>query len=156
MPNVQMEQIAANLPTKSAKIRALSSAGYSRSEIAEFLGIRYQHVRNVLVHDARAAAAGDVPSAQSSEGEGRQTISVRMGPEGRIVIPASFREALGLKEGDTLLASLGNGEIRLLTIPAAVRKAQAIVRKFVPAGVSLVDELLAERRREAEREHADD
>jgi AbrB family looped-hinge helix DNA binding protein len=78
-----------------------------------------------------------------------------MGPDGRIVIPSQFREALGLKEGDTFLVSLADGEIHLLTIPAAVRKAQAIVRKFVPEGISLVDELLAERRREAEREGRD-
>lgn len=37
------------LPTKSAKIRALNAKGASRSEIANYLGIRYQHVRNVLV-----------------------------------------------------------------------------------------------------------
>lgn len=39
----------ADLPTKSAKIRALAAAGLSRSEIAKGLGIRYQHVRNVLI-----------------------------------------------------------------------------------------------------------
>lgn len=35
--------------TKSSKIRALDASGYTRSQIANFLGIRYQHVRNVLV-----------------------------------------------------------------------------------------------------------
>ena len=39
----------ADMPTKSAKIRALSAEGWSRSEIANALNIRYQHVRNVLV-----------------------------------------------------------------------------------------------------------
>jgi hypothetical protein len=39
----------ANLPTKSAKIRALHAAGMSRGQIAKALNIRYQHVRNVLV-----------------------------------------------------------------------------------------------------------
>lgn len=34
---------------KSAKIRYLTSKGLSRSEIANMLGIRYQHVRNVQV-----------------------------------------------------------------------------------------------------------
>ncbi len=33
-----------------------------------------------------------------------------------------------------------------------VRRIQAEVRKFVPPGVSLVDELIADRRREAEQE----
>jgi vacuolar-type H+-ATPase subunit H len=33
-----------------------------------------------------------------------------------------------------------------------VERARAIVRKYVPEGVSLVDELIADRRREAEEE----
>lgn len=37
------------LKGKSAKIRYLTSKGLSRSEIANMLGIRYQHVRNVQV-----------------------------------------------------------------------------------------------------------
>ena len=37
------------LPTKSAKIRYLDQQGLTRSEIAKLLGIRYQHVRNVLI-----------------------------------------------------------------------------------------------------------
>ena len=47
--NSDPEEIVANLSTKSAKIRALAHAGYSRSDIARLLDIRYQHVRNVLV-----------------------------------------------------------------------------------------------------------
>ena len=43
------EQVVVGLTTKSDKIRALFRAGYSRSEIARSLGIRYQHVRGVLV-----------------------------------------------------------------------------------------------------------
>ena len=63
-----------------------------------------------------------------------------------------FREALGLKEGDVLYARLKDGEMHLLTPAAAMRRAQSLVREFVPEGVSLVDELLEERRREVERE----
>ena len=43
------DAIVKGLETKSAKIRALNAKGASRSEIATYLGIRYQHVRNVLV-----------------------------------------------------------------------------------------------------------
>ena len=39
---------------------------------------------------------------------------------------------------------------------AAHEEARAIVRKYIPAGVSLSDELIAERRAEAAREAADD
>lgn len=43
------EEVTRGLETTSAKIRALAQAGYDRTEIAEQLGIRYQHVRKVLV-----------------------------------------------------------------------------------------------------------
>jgi AbrB family looped-hinge helix DNA binding protein len=140
------------LPTTASKIRALHAAGYSRSEIARFLGIRYQQVRNVLVREEeRTSRAGraDVDPAEL------RPVTVRIGPDGRIVIPAPFRDRLGLKEDDTLFASVVDGEIRLLTKAAAVRRAQEVVRQFVPPGVSLVEELLTDRRREAEREQQD-
>jgi len=35
--------------TKSAAIRRLTAEGKTRSEVAKMLGIRYQHVRNVLI-----------------------------------------------------------------------------------------------------------
>lgn len=38
--------------TKSAMIRRLDSEGFKRMEIAKFMDIRYQHVRNVLVQAA--------------------------------------------------------------------------------------------------------
>ena len=38
-----------SLPTKSAKIRFLTTKDWTRSEIAKHLNIRYQHVRNVQI-----------------------------------------------------------------------------------------------------------
>jgi AbrB family looped-hinge helix DNA binding protein len=156
-PN-RMEELTRGLTTKSAKMRALAKAGYARSEIARFLGTRYQFVRNVLVQDeARQghSAGGTTPhttAAGNPAAGNNASTRVRLGPEGRVVIPAAFRESLGLKEGDVLFARLEDGEIVLLTPEAAMRRAQAIVRQFVPEGVSLVDELIEERRREAKRE----
>ena len=71
---------------------------------------------------------------------------------GRIVIPAEFRRAIGVREGENLIVRLENGEIRLLTLAQAIRRAQELVRRHVPEGRSLSDELLAERRAEALRE----
>jgi hypothetical protein len=42
-------EVTSGLTTKSEKIRALAKSDYSRVEIAALLGIRYQHVRKVLV-----------------------------------------------------------------------------------------------------------
>ncbi len=79
-------------------------------------------------------------------------MKVRLRTGGRVVIPAAFRNALGLKANEVLFAQIENGEIHLLTAAAAMRRTQAIVRRLVPKSVSLVDELIEERRREARRE----
>jgi len=147
----QMKELTQGLSSKSEKMRVLARAGYERADIARFLGTRYQFVRNVLVNEEERNAKLAADSLEAAKEKVGLT-KVRLGPEGRILIPAPFREALGLSEGDTLVASLENGELSLLTLPAAVRKAQAIIRKFVPAGVSLVDELIDDRRKEAESE----
>ena len=149
----QMRQITEGLRSKSDKMRALAKAGYERADIARFLGTRYQFVRNVLVQDeARHAKQAADAAASGHDDDKLMPTKMRLGPDGRVVVPAAFREALGLSDGDTLIASIIDGELRLLTVQAAMRRAQAITRKFVPAGVSLVDELLEDRRREVERE----
>ena len=71
---------------------------------------------------------------------------------GRIVIPAAYRKALGIKTGDEVLLKLDGDSLRIYSRAQAVRLAQKIVRKYVPEGVSLVDELLQERRQEAANE----
>ncbi len=147
----RMLKLTEGLPSKSEKMRVLAKAGYERTVIAEFLGTRYQFVRNVLVQD-EARRAKKV-AAETASGEPKLApTKLRIGPDGRVVIPAAFREALGLSEGDTLVATIDDGELNLLTRRAAVRRAQTIVRQFVPEGVSLVDELIEDRRREVERE----
>ncbi len=79
----------------------------------------------------------------------------KIGPNGRIVIPAACRKALGVGPGDEVLMRLEDGELRLYTQAQAVRRAQELVRKHVPEGESLVDDLLAERRREVAQEEAE-
>ena len=71
----------------------------------------------------------------------------------RIVVPTKIRKGLGLQVGDALTLVLqNNGEVRLLTQADAIKQAQQLVRRLVPAERSLVDELLAERREEAAAE----
>jgi AbrB family looped-hinge helix DNA binding protein len=157
MPSPRRRDHLSTLGTTSAKIRALAADGVPRADIARKLDIRYQHVRNVLEHDRMKqakAAGGNVAAAMP--GDESASLKTRLGPDGRLVIPATFRESLGLKDGDILFARLENGEIALLTPRAAMLRAQAIVRRFVPDGVSLVDELIDDRRREAKRESEDD
>ena len=80
------------------------------------------------------------------------TITTQLGKSGRIVIPVQFRKALGIQAGDELMMSLHDGEIRIFTRDQAIRNIQAMVRRYVPEGRSLADELSQERRAEAARE----
>ncbi len=138
------------LPTTAAKIRVLAAQGHPRADIARALGIRYQHVRNVLMRDEEKAktAAGTISDAAIPG-------KIPVGPDGSVVVPAIVTNALGIKGGDVLFVRVNDGEIHLLTKIAVARRVQALVREFVPKGVSLVDELIADRRREVEAEARD-
>jgi bifunctional DNA-binding transcriptional regulator/antitoxin component of YhaV-PrlF toxin-antitoxin module len=149
-----MERLVRGLNTKSDKIRKLRGENFTRADVARFLNIRPQFVRNVEVYDQRRHMAAKV--RQQPAAELGSTTKVKLGSDGVLVLPPSMREVLKLKEGDMLWVSLEDGEIRVADAHAITRRVQAMVRKVVPEGVSLVDELIAERRREAERELRDE
>jgi len=71
----------------------------------------------------------------------------RVNENGRVVIPASFRKALGIKIGDEVVLRMEDDELRITTLKRRVERAQRLVRKHVKRGTSLVDELIAERAR---------
>lgn len=78
-------------------------------------------------------------------------VKIRVGPGGRLVIPSQFRKELGIQEGDSLIATLENGELRVLTLAQAVRRAQQTVRSF-SNDESLVEALIRKRENEAGNE----
>lgn len=77
---------------------------------------------------------------------------VRINENGRVVIPAALRKAMGIKAGDELLVRLENNELRIATMKGRVERAQRWVRRYVKPGVSLVDKLIAERREASRNE----
>jgi AbrB family looped-hinge helix DNA binding protein len=77
----------------------------------------------------------------------RDTTVVRVGPKGRIVIPATVREQCGIREGDELVLVVERSGIRLVDRGALVASLRGSVRSV--DGSSVVDQLLAERRAEA-------
>jgi len=76
----------------------------------------------------------------------------RVNENGRVVIPASFRKALGINIGDEVVLRMEDDELRITTLKRRVERAQRLVREHVKRGTSLVDELIAERREAARNE----
>jgi AbrB family looped-hinge helix DNA binding protein len=78
--------------------------------------------------------------------------NLTVAPNGRVVIPAGMRAAMGIPEGGPVVARLVDGAVILEPIAVAIKRAQDYVRQFVPEGVSLADEVIAERRAAADHE----
>lgn len=76
----------------------------------------------------------------------------KIGEGGRLVIPAEYRRALGVEPGDELVLVLEENSVRVLTPREGIRRAQALVRSYIPEGVRLSDELIEERRGISENE----
>lgn len=77
---------------------------------------------------------------------------MRVNQNGRVVIPASFRKALGIRIGDELVLRIEDDELRITTLKRRLQQAQRLVRSRVKPGKSLVDELIEERREAARNE----
>jgi AbrB family looped-hinge helix DNA binding protein len=71
----------------------------------------------------------------------------KLGKKGQVVIPAEFREVLGLKPGDSVILILENGAVRLMTRDAITRELSGAFA--LANGRSLGAELGEERRAEA-------
>lgn len=67
---------------------------------------------------------------------------------GRIVIPAEIRRLMDIHSGDQVILSYHDGELHIATRKQRLQQAKDIV-KSCSGKVSLTDELLEERRKEA-------
>lgn len=78
-------------------------------------------------------------------------LTVKLNPDGRVLVPASLRREFGAEPGEPLVAHVEGKRLILERRADVLRRAQ---RRFeaVASGTSLVDELLADRRAEAVRE----
>ena len=75
-------------------------------------------------------------------------VRIKITEGGRIVIPAEYRQALGLHVGDEIIVRLEEDGIHILTLEQAIKYVQDVLRPYLPQGRSLSDELIAERRLE--------
>jgi antitoxin PrlF len=78
-----------------------------------------------------------------------QVIRGKVSGEGRVVLPAELRKEFGIKDGEEVMFSRTEYGIQITTLDQAIRQAQEMVRRYIPKGVSLVDELHQARRQDA-------
>jgi hypothetical protein len=150
-----LEALLQGQKTVAGKIRALAAAGVPRAEIARILGKRYQHVRNVLEEPVKTSTAAAPPPEGMAEGDAGAFVHDRPKTyrlevkNGTVTLPPEVLEALGGGPNGLLTAELDGEVFTLISIPEAVRRAQELLRPYWRPGVSIVDELIADRRREA-------
>ena len=149
---VAMGRVAEGLPTISAKIRALDAAGYACADIARSLNRRYQHVRNVLVQQPLKSKSSQMDSDAPATPGDIEPKTLRVAQNGRVVIPAEMRSAMLIDATGHVTARVVEGELRILSPKSALLKAQKMVREKTSGITSLADELIAERRAEAQHE----
>ncbi len=80
-----------------------------------------------------------------------QSISVRLAPNGRMVLPKAARVALGLTGAGIVSLSVEGDEVKLTSMAANIKRAQALYREHVKNDRTS-DDFLEERRQEAARE----
>lgn len=155
--------VADRHPRISDKIRALHAAGCSRGEIARLLKRSPQQVRQVLALDearrarqaeaAPALAEREPPPFDHAGADAPTTYRLDIQADGSIRLPPDLAREMRLSPGGVVIAEFEGDRLVLLSTAAAWKRVQDIVRKYIPpGGPSLVDELIAERRREAAKE----
>ena len=78
-----------------------------------------------------------------------ETISVRVERSGRILIPAAVRRQLNLKEGTEVILRVSETGIQMGTREQALARIRKRLRRYIPEGRLLSEELIQERRAEA-------
>jgi len=78
------------------------------------------------------------------------TTTLEVGPQGRLVIPATLRKSLGIEVGSTLVATVVDGKLVLETQAQLLNQFYSRFAKArMQPSESIVDELISERRNEA-------
>ncbi|BBM68883.1 AbrB/MazE/SpoVT family DNA-binding domain-containing protein [Rhodothermus marinus] len=75
---------------------------------------------------------------------------IRLGKRGQVVIPANVRQQLGLAPGDRLIVRVEDGRLILEKRQEVIERVKARFA-HIPSEVCLSDELIAERRADAQR-----
>jgi AbrB family looped-hinge helix DNA binding protein len=72
-----------------------------------------------------------------------------------VVIPSSLRKELGIRPGDTLVIESDGDSLLVRTPERVLQEVQSAFASIAPPGVLVSEELIRDRREEAERESRD-
>lgn len=140
MTDEELHQLIANAPTKSESIRRLFLAGMSKADIGRFMGLRYQHVYNVLLREDKADKQGSPAISQSNV----ETLEVDAA--GQVQLPADFIKTNGLDNGGTLYVRRDPQGLTLMSREAVLDALRDVARKRMPDHAALLDALLGDPR----------
>ena len=86
-------------------------------------------------------------------------VQTTLAEDGHILIPLEYCQTLGIQPGDELHLHLVGGVIHILTqeqvIDQEIAELQELVREYLPRAISLVEDLIAERRRKAAKQDSE-
>ena len=85
-----------------------------------------------------------------------QEFTLKVDSQGRVMLPSLWRRKTGVLSSTELCAVMTDeGSLILETREQGLRRARALLRKYIPSGVNLSDELIADRKAEAAREFSE-
>jgi len=86
---------------------------------------------------------------------GHDSQPIKMAANGRLSIPAKQRKALGLEHGGMVVSTVENGELRIRTVKTVLDELRGRLAPYLKASGDTVDQFIADRHAEAERDEAD-
>ena len=116
------------ISTKADKMRVLERNGYARADIARFLGVRYQQVRNTLEGDKRTGYNPEIiPEFDEVSGPSVQAFRLRdvaIDDSGFGLIPPDLIESIDDSEQPQLFALPVKGGLFICTSEGLVTRAE--------------------------------
>ena len=83
-----------------------------------------------------------------------ETVDLRVGSNGRMVLPKALRQAMGLSGDAKVVAVIEGDEVRLTPVHHGARRAQQLYKQYAK-NRRTTDDFLADRRAEADAEEAE-
>jgi len=126
----KMISLTEGITTKADKMRVLDRAGYARADIARFLGVRYQQVRNTLEGDRRTGYNPEILTALGDDNDHTAIRAAKLrelaiGEDGFGLIPPDLIDSFDDEERPKLYALKVRGGLFVCTGDGLVTRAEA-------------------------------